>query len=199
MNEFTPQHSPFGDLQSAFGEQELQARDTQYSVKDADSLISQLKAALNQSETGSRLVKLAKDHDVKIMLVRSETLKSAAMPSKHIYLSAWQGQTTPEMPQTLEFGGVLREMEQHLLGYMMPGEFEDPLEKAAQTHAKYLDKIVHMCKIGHELESLYGSEIRKALDLFGYADIYDAHIRSVGDEELKSVYLGDGIGDNEGN
>ena len=49
---------------------------------------------------------------------------------------------------------------------------EDPFEKASRIHTKYLDKIVFMCKIGHELENIYGNQIREVLSDFGYIDIY---------------------------
>lgn len=183
--------SPFSALQSAFENQELKARDRHYNVDDGEALIAKLKAALSQSETGARLVQMADQNKIKIRLLKSKHLQSAATEQREVFLAAEAGQTDPQMHQLLEFGGVLREAEQILMGFSVPVKGEDELEKASRIHSKYLDKIVHMCKIGLELEIFYGERVLSAIRQFGYEDMYNAHKNSLGHQEVEKIYRND--------
>lgn len=181
--------SPYSALQSAFDAQELKARDRFYSFEEEESLLPKLKAALQQSDTGARLLKVAEDNNVKIHLIKTRYLQSAATENREVFLGAKEGQKDPQMPQTLEFGGVLREAEQILMGLTTPRPDTDPLERASAIHTKFLDKISHMCKIGIELENLYGSHIYEAIQVFGYEEIYNAQKKALSPEEVKDIYL----------
>ena len=187
-NSMTDMGSPYGALQTAFGAQELKARDRFYDIDSGANLVDQLKEKLGKSETGERLLKVADHYGVEIRLIKSTKLQSSVHGTKEIFLSAEAGQKEIALSQLLELGGALRELEQNIVGYGMPSENEDPFEKASRIHTKYLDKIVHMCKIGHELTHVYGDQVTDVLNQFGIIDIYEAYINNLGHEAMGQIY-----------
>lgn len=187
-NSMTDMGSPYGALQTAFGAQELKARDRFYDVDSGANLVDQMKEKLSVSETGDRLLKMADHYGVEIRLIKSTKLQSSVHGTKEIFLSAEAGQTEVELSQLLELGSALRELEQNIVGYGMPSAHEDPFEKATLIHTKYLDKIVYMCKIGHELIHIYGDQITSLMDQFGITDIYEGYVNNLDHEAMGEVY-----------
>lgn len=180
--------SPYGTLHTAFGAQELQARDRFYDHDSSKKLLEQLKDDLAKSETGDRLLQVLEHLGAKVKFIKSKKLQSSVNGTNEVFLSATPDQQKANLSQLIEFGGALRELEQNAVGYGMPSMDEDPFEKASRIHTKYLDKIVFMCKIGHELESIYGNQIREVLSDFGYIDIYNAHVDNAGHEAVGQIY-----------
>ncbi|MCB9965326.1 MAG: hypothetical protein H6855_04505 [Rhodospirillales bacterium] len=182
-------NSPYSHLSSTFARKDLKEEDNQYTLSDAEPLIKKLKSKLRESQTGARLLDVAESRGLKIHLIKSKKLQSAATPKMELFLAAEEKQTEPYMIQILEFGGALREIEQLLLGYRIPDDGADPLERANIAHTKFLDKIVYMCKIGLDLEVLYSDDVKKAIDAFGYEDIYNAQKQALGEDVVRDIYL----------
>lgn len=181
--------SPYSSLTGSFGHAELEAKDRFYDLKDTAELLTKIKATLSKSENGARLLKLAESKGAKFNFIKSKKLQSATTPSLEIFLAAEEGQKEPYMTQVLEFGGALREVEQYLMGFKVPDNDADPLERANMAHTKFLDKIVYMCRIGIDLENLYSEDVQKAIKAFGYEDIYNAQVEALGDEQTKKIYM----------
>lgn len=181
--------SPYSSLTGSFGHTELEARDRFYALEEAEPLLNKLKAELRKSKNGARLLDLAESRGAKFFLIKSKRLQSATTPDLNVFLAAEANQKEPYMTQILEFGGALREIEQYLMGFKMPDNDADPLEKANMGHTKFLDKIVYMCRIGIDLESIYSEKVLEAIKAFGYEDIYYAQANAAGDEETKNIYM----------
>lgn len=181
--------SPYSSLTGSFGNVELEARDRFYTLKEAEPLLNKLKAAVRESQNGARLLDLAESKGAKFYLIKSKRLQSATTPKLEVFLAAEPDQEEPFLTQILEFGGALREIEQYLMGFKMPDKDSDPLEKANMGHTKFLDKIVYMCRIGIDLESIYSEKVQEAIKAFGYEDIYNAQASAAGDQETIDVYM----------
>lgn len=181
--------SPYSSLTGSFGHAELEARDRFYNAGDTEALLRKIKDILKKSPNGARLLEVAESKNVSFKFIKSKKLQSATTPNLELFLAAEPGQDEPHMTQVLECGGALREIEQYLMGFKIPQKEDDPLEKANMAHTKFLDKIVSMCRIAIDLESLYSEEVKKAIKAFGYEDIYKAQVNALGDEQTKKIYM----------
>lgn len=179
--------SPFGNLHDAFEQPELNRRAGFYKHPDEARLLYEMKDTLSQSDTGARLLQLVNDQGIKIHVVKG-TVTQSFVDGIDISITAAPGMDLPEVSQVLELGGAIREVEQYLVGFIVDNSM-DPLTRANMTHAKFLDKIVFMCKIGSELEKELGNLPIKAIEAFGFGDIYQAYLSEAGQESAKDVYI----------
>lgn len=176
--------SPFGNLHDAFEQPELNRRAGFYKHPDEARLLYEMKDTLSQTETGKYLLGVVESQGIDLHVIKANIVQSF-VENRTINITAPPNQDLPEVTQVLELGGAIREVEQNLSGFIEDPAM-DPMTRANTAHAKFLDKIVFMCKIGSELEKDLGDLPSRALDKFGFGDIYRAYLSEAG---IENAYI----------
>lgn len=134
-------------------------------------------AELTKVETGRRLTDTAAGYKVDIRILKGTPIgQGFTTEGKILYVTIPTRRVRPKPVDVLQTVGALREVEQTIMGYVIPPLDGDPLDRAAMVHAKYLDTVVHMCKIASEMvEKLKNEEYIEAIEELGQGDIYRAY------------------------
>lgn len=180
--------SPFGNLHDAFEQPELNRRAGFYKHPDEARLLGEMKDMLGKSDTGSRLLKMIGEQNITLHVIKGNVVQSFVENGYDISITASPDQKHPEVGQVLELGGAIREAEQFIVGFVEDPNM-DELSRANMTHAKFLDKIVFMCKIGSELKKDFGNSPVEALEDFGFGDIYQAYLSEADQYGLEDAYI----------
>lgn len=162
-----------------------------YDHPNEAALAEALKAALAESPIGNRLLTMGNDYKVKIRVVKGAGPQGYTTEGKALYLAVPPARKKPKPVDVLNLGAALREIEHEIMGFAVPAPGEaDPIEIASLVHAKFLDIIVHMCKIGREMvEKRADKAYIDAIEDLGHGDIYRAFLAETGEEGLAEVYL----------
>lgn len=162
-----------------------------YDHPNESALIEGLISILAESPTGNRLLTMSRDYKVKIHVIKGTGPQGYTTEGKALYLTIPPTRKKPKPVDILNLGAALREIEHEIMGFSVPAAGEaDPIEIASLVHAKFLDIIVHMCKIGREMaEKNADKAYIDAIEDLGHGDIYKAFLAEMGGEDLAEVYL----------
>lgn len=152
-------------------------------------------AELGLIETGKRMIATALDYDIDIRILKGTPIgQGFTTEGKILYVTIPTRRAKPKAVDILQTVGALREVEQTIMGYVVPPPDSDPMDRAAMLHAKYLDTIAHMCRITSEMvEKVKKEEYLDAIAELGHADIYRAYLVENKGQALVDVYF-DGEG-----
>lgn len=180
-------------LQGAFGAQRGNAARVglSYDHPNEGGLVEALTATLAESPTGNRLLTMGHDYKVNIRVVKGAGPKGYTTEGKALYLAIPPARKKPRPVDVLNLGAALREIEHEIMGFAVPSPGQaDPLEIASLVHAKFLDIIVHMCKISREMvEKKADKAYVDAIEDLGHGDIYRMFLAETGEEGLVEAYL----------
>lgn len=162
-----------------------------YDHPNESALVEALNTILTESATGNRLLTMSRDYKIKLHVVKGTGPKGYTTEGKTLYLAIPPTRKKPKPVDILNFGAGLREIEHEIMGFAVPAAGEaDPIEIASLVHAKFLDIIVHMCKIGREMvEKNADKAYIDAIEDLGHGDIYKAFLAEMGGEDLAEAYL----------
>ena len=180
-------------LQNAFGEQRGDSARVglSYDHPNETALKEALIQTLAESPTGNRLLTMGRDYKVNIRVVKGTGPQGYTTEGKALFLAAPPARKKPKPVDVLNLGAALREIEHEIMGFAVPAPGQaDPLEIASLVHAKFLDMIVHMCKISREMvEKKADKAYTDAIEDLGHGDIYRTFLAEMGDEGLVDAYL----------
>ena len=181
-------HTP-GLLQSIFGGGAEGPKEDMFAHPHEKHIIESAIDILKESETGAHLLGVGYAKKIKFHVFKNRNAHGYSPELTDIYIGAPPEQSEPDPYLILEMGAALRNIEQEYVGFTMPPEGTDPLHVAATRHAKFLDIVVFMCKIGHELSRVTDSdEYIKAIEALGHGEILKAHLAQSGQEEMVDAY-----------
>lgn len=155
----------------------------------ADEILKGAKKVLQESDTGRILLKVATAHKIPINIIKGQGPSGYTPDARIIYLqtSGKVQKTEPEHVINLIIG--LRGADQEFMGFTAPDPRKDIMEYATVIHAKNLDNLVYVCKVGKELtNSSYYTDFLDGLTRLGYGKFYKAYMSDVSREELYDVY-----------
>lgn len=156
---------------------------------DAKNVLAKTADILKTSPTGAHLLGVIYEKGVGVRVIKNRNAHGYSPTMDMIYLGAPPETTEPDPYVVLEFGAAMREIEQEMLGFTMPREDEDPLTAASIRHTKYLDIIVHMCRIAIELgEELKSTEYVDAIEDLGHGDVLKSLTAQSSDEAVVDAY-----------
>lgn len=141
------------------------------------SLKEAILAELARVPTGARLAGTAAEYQVDIRILKGTPIgQGFTTEQKILYVTIPTRRVNPKPVDVLQTVGGLREVEQTIMGYVIPSLDGDPLDRAAMVHAKYLDTVVYMCKIASEMvEKIKNEQYIDAIEELGQGDIYRAY------------------------
>ncbi len=176
-------------LQSVFGRGAMGVGETSYFHPLELELLTKTMEIMQKTQIGRHLLGVVDAKKVGIRVIKNRNAHGYSPDLKKIFLGLPPEMTEPDAHTVLELTAAIREVEQEIVGFRVPDEKSDPLGAAAAKHAKYLDIIVHMCKMAHELTEIDGStEYVAAIERLGHGDILKAHLAEVSNDEIYNVY-----------
>lgn len=148
-------------------------------------------AELVKVPTGARMAETATDYAVDIRFLKGTPIgQGFTTEGKTLYITVPTRRVNPKPVDVLQAVGGLREVEQTIMGYVIPPLDGDPIDRAAMVHAKYLDTVVHMCKIASEMvEKLKNEQYIEAIEELGHGDIYKAYLAEQRGTALVNAYF----------
>lgn len=180
---------PSGNIQGTFDQKTGASGSVSYAHPHEKEILKKARMVLKQSATGARLLEVIESRKIPVHVIKNRNAHGMSPDKSTVYVGLPPSQEEPDAHMILELGGGLRSMEQEIMGFTVPDEEKDPLGAATMKHAKFLDIVVHMCKIGHELtESSSIADYINAIEALGHGEIYQAHLEQSGDREMVEAY-----------
>ncbi len=148
-------------------------------------------AELGKVTTGARMVETALDYAVEVRILKGTPIgQGFTTEGKTLYVTIPTRRVNPKPVDVLQAVGGLREVEQAIMGYVIPSLDSDPLDRAAMVHAKYLDTVVYMCRIASEMVEKFNNEqYIDAIEELGHSDIYKAYLAEQRGTALVDAYF----------
>lgn len=181
------QHNP-GVLGSIFGGERPSGKEI-FMHPHEESILEEAIEILQSSDTGAHLLGVVNEKDLRVRVIKNRNPHGYVPGERLIYLGMPPDQEKPDPLTVLELGAAIRNIEHEIVGFVVPGDDQDPLMAASMRHAKYLDIIVYMCRIAIELgDSMKTAEYVDAIEDLGHGDVLRAYLAEAGNEELANAY-----------
>lgn len=181
---------PSGNIQGTFDQKTGASGSVSYAHPHEKEILKKARMVLKQTKTGQELLDIANKWGVTIKVFKNRNAHGLAQDRQTAYVGLSPSQEEPDALMILELAAALREVQHILMGYTVPDESTDPLGAATAKHAKFLDIVIQMCKIGHELtESMGTSEYVDILEDLGHGEIYKAHVAEASKQQIVDKYV----------
>ena len=176
-------------LQGAFGDRGTNVNAIHYGHPYGEQLIGQAREILKESPTGTKLLKILNDGKIPVQIMKGKGPSGFSPDMMSIVIMVPAAEKAASGEFIINLIRALREAAQELGGFKTPDPRKDVIYYAEFIHARNLDSLKEVLRIGKELtNSSFFTNFLDTLRKLGLNDMYKAFLNEASQEEFFEEY-----------